>query len=353
MVGRIRYMILSFGVISITLIFLFFTFNQIVAFYQFFAKNFPEQSNLILFSIVAFFGLALLGIFSLLFFSPKTFIPPKAGDEIETAKYVKRLSKHLSRHYLVQVEFPSVSSRQDVEQAILILNKEADIIIQDSASSCFIGTAIALNGKMDASFVSLTLVKMVWRLIHIYYPSPSFFQFFHVYRRIFIIAIIITEIEEKDIARQVHPIVKSMFASGIAGTIAGLNLVATLLTNSILDGTVNAFFTLRVGIVCKLLCNSLLLERPQVVLSRANKEAAEKLPGIVKDASSVVSNAIKQAASQTSRGIFTEPHSPDASATATTKDIISAVAKSVGNIILERGSEKKKDKSRKNEDDDL
>ncbi|ACF14577.1 hypothetical protein Ctha_2125 [Chloroherpeton thalassium ATCC 35110] len=344
-------LILSFGAFFIGTILFFFVFNQTVTFYQFFRDNYPLFEKFVFFSILGFYSVSFFALLLLFIFSSKTFIPPHAGDEVDIAKYVKKLSKHLEKNPLLFEKRSEIQTRADLDTAITQLNQEATLAIQTSASSCFIGTAIALNGKMDTSFVTITLMKMLWRIVHIYFPSPSLFQLYYLYKKIFISAIVITEIEEEDIPIQVSPIVKSMFASGISGTIPGINIVATLLTNSILDGTVNAFFILRIGVVCKILCGSLSQQSMKDVLSRANHEAAELLYDVVKESSSVVSDAIKASASQTSSRIFTETSNSDPrSSTNTAKDIFSTVAKSIGSMILEKRAEKRKKRYSEHED---
>lgn len=66
-----------------------------------------------------------------------------------------------------------------------------------------------------------------------------------------------------------------------AGAIPGLNVVATLLANSILQGSTNALLTLRVGVITRRYCGALVLEDRRALRKSVTVEAVALLGSIV------------------------------------------------------------------------
>src|SRR5207247_6798944 len=74
--------------------------------------------------------------------------------------------------------------------------------------------------------------------------------------------------------------------------IPGFQIFTTIMVNSLLSGSANAFLTLRVGMIAKAYCGSLIAQ-PRTRLRRsATTEAARLLSGIVKESGARVRDAI-------------------------------------------------------------
>jgi hypothetical protein len=78
----------------------------------------------------------------------------------------------------------------------------------------------------------------------------------------------------------------------LGASVPGLQVAGTILTSCVLDGSANAFLTLRVGMIAKRNCAALVVE-PKLQLRRAaTAEAARYLGAIVSDGTAKVSKAI-------------------------------------------------------------
>ena len=102
---------------------------------------------------------------------PKALIPP---IEISGPKYDAYLNELLLRLALNPrlSGFP-LNSIEDISPAILVLSKDVDKIIRETASSVFVGTAVMQNGRLDGLITLFTQARMVWRIASIYQQRPS------------------------------------------------------------------------------------------------------------------------------------------------------------------------------------
>jgi hypothetical protein len=78
----------------------------------------------------------------------------------------------------------------------------------------------------------------------------------------------------------------------VGGAIPGFQVMTSIMVNSLLSGSANAFLTLRVGIIAKDYCGSLVAQPRTQVRRDATAEAARLLSGIVKDCGKRVRDAI-------------------------------------------------------------
>lgn len=110
-------------------------------------------------------------------------------------------------------------------------------------------------------------------------------------------ALLVSEIEDLDISERIEPIVASVLGSGVVGAVPGLGTVAVnILTNSLIEGTANAFLTLRIGSVTRQYCGALTRLDKRLVRRSATVAAAALLGAIVRESAGVVSKAILKAA---------------------------------------------------------
>ena len=80
----------------------------------------------------------------------------------------------------------------------------------------------------------------------------------------------------------IQPVVAGTVGA-VGGAIPGFQVMTSIMVNSLLSGSANAFLTLRVGIIAKDYCGSLVAEPRTQVQRAATAEAARLLSGIVKD----------------------------------------------------------------------
>jgi hypothetical protein len=101
-------------------------------------------------------------------------------------------------------------------------------------------------------------------------------------------------LEDIDISEQVEPVLSSTLGA-LAVTIPGVQLAASILVNSVLTGAANAFLTLRVGIIARRYCGSLVISEKRTLRRAASAEAAKSLGSIVKQGTAYLSKALWKA----------------------------------------------------------
>jgi len=113
-------------------------------------------------------------------------------------------------------------------------------VIHRYAKQVFVSTALSQSGRLDALMVLVINLRMVQAIIEEYGYRPSPGQLIKTYTNVFLAALLAEGIEDIEFA-EVFPALSKGFLSAIPG----LGIVSS----SLLQGTGNAFFTLRVGLI--------------------------------------------------------------------------------------------------------
>lgn len=278
--------------ILVMVFFAIFAINQTSQVVELANRVSPRLGSVVFWSLLIVYALLIL-IPGVLFFSlPRHLMPPKSEDAPEFGIYLKELKKRLASNS--RLKGFDLSGRQQIEEALAILGKEADEIIRQTAATVFLSTAISQSGRLDAFFVLSAQSRMVWRIARLYYQRPTLRDFIQLYANVLGTAFLASELEDIDISEQVEPVLSSTLGA-IAVTIPGFQAAASILVNSVLTGTANAFLTLRVGIIAKWYCGSLVIaERPKMRRT-ASAEAAKLLGSIVRKGTVKLSKAVWKA----------------------------------------------------------
>jgi hypothetical protein len=285
----------------ILLLFTLFVINQTAQIVQLAEKVTPTFGNLVFWGLLIVYAVLFLVPVILFLSLPKSLTPPKSEDAPEFSVYLAALKKRLaSNSHLKGLE---VSSRQHVEEALAILAKKSDEIIQQTASTVFISTAISQSGRLDAFLVLSAHSRMVWRIARLYYQRPTFRDLIQLYANVAGTAFLASEFEDIDISEQVEPILSTTLGA-LAVTIPGVQLAASILVNSVLTGTANAFLTLRVGIIARRYCGSLVLTEKRTLRRTASAEAAKLLGSIVRQGTMKLSKALWKVSKGKADGFF-------------------------------------------------
>ncbi len=293
--------IVVFASVLIIFFFVLFVINQTAQVVQLAEKVSPSFGNFVFWALLLVYAI-LLFIPVFLFLSlPKSLTPPKSEDAPEFNVYLAALKKRLvSNSNLKGLE---LSSRQHVEEALSILGKKSDEIIQQTASTVFISTAISQSGRLDAFLVLSAQSRMVWRIARLYYQRPTLRDLIQLYANVAGTAFLASEFEDIDISEQVEPVLSSSLGA-LAVAIPGVQLAASILVNSVLTGTANAFLTLRVGIIARRYCGSLVLAEKRTLRRAASAEAAKLLGSIVRQGTTKLSKALWKVSKGKVGGIF-------------------------------------------------
>jgi len=133
--------------------------------------------------------------------------------------------------------------RERVEPLLLPLDRAADRVIRAEALSVGLATALSPNGTLDAALVLWRNANLVSRIANIYYGRPGVRGSFLILRDVSSAALLATYLEGLSE-------VAGGLLSGLLGSVAGI------VAGPLVDGSVNAVATLRVGHLAKGRCRS-------------------------------------------------------------------------------------------------
>lgn len=328
MIQNIKKILYPLGLVFL-LVFFIIIINQLISVYHNLSTIHP---------LVGIIGTTLLGIiligllilpFVLLAKLPAPLPFPENNQELE--KYKQMFKERLAMHPL------SIEHKLDPhnpEQLIIInekLKEKSDHIIFESASAVFISTAISQNGKLDAFTVLAAQIRVIWKVAHVYWQRPSLRNLQQLYMNVAVNTMAATGIEEIDLSQQIQPILNAMLKSQ-GKHIPVVGGLANIITDSILEGTINSFLTLRIGVLTKNYCapemntineikSSSFLEASVLLKKLVLKSSAKVVEGLLKAGKNVgiqtfksgygaVEKAVKSAKGGLS-GLFTR-HSKEA-----------------------------------------
>ena len=127
-----------------------------------------------------------------------------------------------------------------------ILDEDATRIVKQMATTVFLTTAVSQSGRLDALLVLVTQSRMIWRIAHLYYQRPSVRELVHLYSNVAATAFVVGELDDLELHQMIQPVAAGSLGT-VAGAIPGFQVMTTIVVNSLLSGSANAFLTLRVG----------------------------------------------------------------------------------------------------------
>jgi hypothetical protein len=261
----------------------------------------PSFGNFVFWALLIIYAVLILIPIFLFLRLPKSLTPPKSEDSPAFHTYLTMVKKRLATNpHLKGLE---LSGRKQVDEALAILAKKSDEIIQQTASTVFISTAISQSGRLDAFLVLSAQSRMIWRIARLYYQRPTLRDLIQLYANVAGTAFLASEFEDIDISEQIEPVLSSTLGA-LAVSIPGVQLAASILVNSVLTGAANAFLTLRVGIIARRYCGSLVISEKRLLRRAASAEAATLLGIIVKQGTGKLSKAVLKASKNKVGGIF-------------------------------------------------
>jgi hypothetical protein len=253
----------------------------------------PVLGSLTLWGLVLAYG-GMVGVPAVILLRmPRPLVPPtnEAGPEFE--EHLKLLGKRLAGNPRVAQAALATSDRQGVEAALQILDQEANDVVKQMATTVFLTTAVSQSGRLDALLVLAAQSRMVWRIAHLYYQRPSLRELVHLYANVATTSFVAGELDDLELHQMIQPVVAGSLGA-VGGAIPGFQVFTSILVGSLLSGSANAFLTLRVGMITKDLCGSLVAEPRVRVRRAATAEAARLLSGIVRQSGARVRDALWQ-----------------------------------------------------------
>ncbi|MEQ8584055.1 MAG: DUF697 domain-containing protein [Marinoscillum sp.] len=292
MISTLKKIVLPLSILVI-LGFLLFMINQISGVYLMLKEVNELTANVVLVLLSAL-GIGLVGWPVLLFLKlPRAISLPTSADELP--RYRQQLLKRLKKNELLRAEGLQPQQVEDLQESILVLNQSANKVIQQTATAVFLTTSVSQNGKLDALTILATQSRMVWKIAHIYYQRPSLRELMYLYSNVAGSSFLASEIEDLDISQQVEPVISSFLKNSAGKSIPVIGPTANIILDSLLEGSTNAFLTLRVGNIALKYCACNEVMDKKSIRKSAFTESASQLKGIVMKSSGQIMTGLLKA----------------------------------------------------------
>jgi len=286
---------------SIVILFFFITVvNQMMLFVTF-ISNYSAilgQAVFVIFSILLLALICLPAWFLIRLPARLPFPGPDRPDDV--AAYKKKLAQNLNKNRYV-VKSGITVDVANLEEAMKVLDDAAHNEVKETASVVFVSTAVSQSGKLDAFIVFTLLVKMVWRIAHIYNQRPSYTSLFSLYANVAGTTLIAGSVDEIDISEQLEPVLGELIGASVFGAIPGLSQISAFTFSCLMEGSINAFLALRMGEVTIGYCKSTATPDRKQLRKSASKSAALRLRRIISEFSWQVIASIKKAGKDSTR----------------------------------------------------
>jgi hypothetical protein len=288
--------ILASGVVALS--FVVVVVNQTAGVVQLAKEVHPALGTATLWGLLIAYG-GMIGVpVVILLRMPKPLTPPNSEASPEFDDHLRQLGQRLASNPCVRRASIEPSDRAGIEAALRILDDDADAIVKQTATTIFLTTAVSQSGRLDALLVLAAQSRMVWRIAHLYYQRPSLRELTHLYANVAATSFVAGELDDLELHQMIQPVVAGTLGA-VGGAIPGFQVLTSILVNSLLSGSANAFLTLRVGIIAKDYCGALVAQPRTKVRRAATTEAARLLSGIVRESGARVRDAIWTGIKQT------------------------------------------------------
>lgn len=251
---KIKNYFLGFLIIFLAL-FTIIVVNQIISLYMNLSAINPILGAIVTaIAVLLLASLVIMQIYAIFKFPRIMTLSENSTDE-EVKDYKELHLNRLRKNKVLRrvgYDFQGNNTDEIIGKANSILKTEALIKIKEDANTVFITTAISQNGVLDGLSVLFTLGVMVYRVIEIYENRPSFKRLIYLYSQIASVVLVAGSIEDMNLIEdQLEPILATLLGSSVISAIPGAVGVTNIIMNSLIEGSVNALLTLRVGIVAQ------------------------------------------------------------------------------------------------------
>jgi hypothetical protein len=283
----------------------------------------PLMGQMLLWFLLALYALCILVPIVTFLRLPRGLLPPSADDVDAQKAYLEKLARRLrTNKNLINREV----TPETVEVALTELGQLAHRRTVEAATIVFVSTAVSQSGRLDGLMVMVTHCRLVWQIAHLYWQRPALSDLLSLYSNVAAAAFVAQNIEDMDLSEVIEPVLAPILANSVVSAIPGFAQVAALVAQSCVDGTVNAFLTLRIGCLASGYCGSMIKPSTRSLRRTAAVQAAGMLSSVAKDGAERVGAAMWDAAKRTSVGTA----SGLANAAKNTLEQVSAAAQRVG-----------------------
>ncbi len=276
----------------VLVVFVVFVINQTAQVVRLAEDVHGLAGDAVLIGLLAVYAVLLAMPLWMYFRLPPPIKPPEVESGPEYEAHLDRLRKRLGGNLLLgEVD---LSDRTALERAVAELDAHALEAVREAAAQVFLSTAISQSGRLDTFVVLSANSRLVWRIARTYYQRPTLRDMWHLYANVAGTAFMAGELDDVDVSEQVQPIVTSVVGS-LGTLVPGLQVATSLVVNSVLSGSTNAFLTLRVGAIAQQYCAPLVATDRRRIRKLATARAAGMLGGIVSAGSRNVVKAVAKA----------------------------------------------------------
>ncbi len=297
------------AVIFLTVLFVLFVINQTNQAVSLAAGLHPLLGQIVLYTLLAVYAAAILIPLMAIMKKPAVLFPPEeTGGEVYRA-YIEKLAARLKKNRYIETAQINSEDMDSIEEALRALNSRADERIKSAAANVFVMTAISQYGALDAVIVILAQFRMIWQVTLLYNQRPSLRELTYLYGNVFATAFLATRIENLDLLEdQLEPVIASIMGSSLSSLTPAFNTAANVITNSIIQGSANAYLTLRVGVITKNYCASLTRKDRSQLRRIAAAQAAALLAKVLAESTYKVTRAVIRATAKTGKRPFRYGH---------------------------------------------
>src|SRR2546430_11685963 len=251
---------------------------------------------------------------------PPALIPPEETFGPKHDAYLETLRVRLNSN--PKTRSLSLTTEDEIENAIAILSAEADSVVRKTASTVFLSTALMQNGRLDALILLVTQIQMVSRVARVYVQRPSPREMIRLYVNVAGTAFIASGLESLDLSEMVAPLATSVVPA-LKGGVPGLAGVSALLVQCVSNGAANAFLTLRVGEVARRYCELTSRCPAELIRKSATAAAVQHLGRIVRENGALV---VKKIWASTGRALIDRGVSKAEDIAGATRDLFGRIS---------------------------
>lgn len=281
---------------AMLVLFVLFVANQTAQFVALADRVSPAFGDVVLWTLLILYATGVGALLWLFVRLPKPLRPPKSRDDPDYPRYLERLKARLARNPYV-AGMP-LETEEEVEAALARLGERADEATRTAALQVFLTTAISQNGSLDAIAMLAAQSRLVLQIARIYNQRPTLQELVWLYGNVAVAALLARQMEDMDLNETIQPLVSSVMSSAV-GAVPGLEAAATVFVQSVLQGSANAYVTLRVGVIAKRYCGSLTLADASQVRKAAFAEAMQMIPSVVQQGARTIAGVITAAMRKT------------------------------------------------------
>jgi hypothetical protein len=282
-----------------------FVINQTNQLVNFASNVSPLLGQVVLYFLLLIYAAVIITPLFAIYSKPSALLPPEDLESEEYQYYLKKLAARLSKNSHLEKMSVNHEKPEEIEGALKILDGKADDAIKNSASGVFIMTAISQYGALDAAIVIITQLRMVWQITTLYNQRPTLRELAYLYGNVFATAFLATKIENLDLIEdQLEPIIASLMGSSLSSLTPAFNTAANIITNSVIQGSANAFLTLRVGVITRQYCSSLIRPERSQLRRAAMVQATALLAKVLGDSTYQVTKSVLRATAKAGKRPF-------------------------------------------------